>query len=74
VLVYEPVERLALYTGAGREFEESEDFWVWKFGVEYSFPLPRDWDIAVGVAYDYKDVYDSIGVGVSFGKRFGKPR
>jgi hypothetical protein len=42
VLVYEPVERLALYTGPGREFEESEDFWVWKFGVEYSFPLPRD--------------------------------
>ncbi len=47
---------------------------MWKFGVEYPFPLPGDCDIAVGVACDYKDVYDSFAVGVSFGKRFGKPR
>ena len=41
---------------------------------ELRFPLPGDWDIAVGGSYDYKEVYDSFGVGVSFGKRFGKPR
>ena len=37
-------------------------------------PLPGDWDIAIGVSYDYKEVYDSFGIGVSFGKRFGTPR
>jgi len=74
VVVWEPVHRLAVYTGAGREFEASEDFWVWKIGLEYSFPLPNDWDIAIGGAYDYKEVYDSFGVGISFGKRFGRPR
>ncbi len=74
VIVWEPVHRLALYTGGGREFEPSEDFWVWKIGIEYGFPLPGDWDIAIGGSYDYKEVYDSFGVGVSFGKRFGKPR
>lgn len=74
VVVYEPVERLALFTGLGREFEESESFWVWKVGLEYGFPLPGDWDIAIGVSYDYKEVYDSFGIGVSFGKRFGTPR
>jgi hypothetical protein len=47
---------------------------VWKFGVEYGFPLPGDWDVAIGVSYDYNGVYTSFGVGVSFGKRFGKPR
>jgi hypothetical protein len=74
VIIWEPVHRLAVYTGGGKEFETNEDFWVWKIGLEYSFPLPKDWDIAIGGAYDYKDVYDSFGVGISFGKRFGKPR
>ncbi len=74
VVIWEPVPRLAVYTGGGREFEPSEDFWVWKIGLEYSFPLPKDWDIAIGGAYDYKEVYDSFGVGISFGKRFGNSR
>ena len=74
VVIWEPVHRLAVYTGGGKEFETNEDFWVWKIGLEYSFPLPGDWDIAIGGSYDYKEVYDSFGVGVSFGKRFGKPR
>jgi hypothetical protein len=72
--IFEPVHRLAIYTGPGYEFEEHENLRVWKFGVEYSFPLPRDWDIALSVAYDYKEVYDSFALGLSFGKRLGKPR
>jgi hypothetical protein len=74
VVIWEPLPRLAVYTGGGREFEANENFWVWKIGLEYGFPLPNDWDIAIGGAYDYKEVYDSFGVGISFGKRFGKPR
>jgi hypothetical protein len=72
--IFEPVPRLTLYTGAGYEFEEEENLPVWKLGVEYSFPLQHDWDIALSVAYDYKEIYDSVGMGISFGKRLGKPR
>ena len=72
--IFEPVPRLALYTGPGYEFEEHENLQVWKLGVEYSFPLPHDWDIALSVAYDYKEIYDSFSVGLSFGKRLGRPR
>jgi hypothetical protein len=72
--IFEPVPRVTLYTGAGYEFEEEENLPVWKLGVEYSFPLPHDWDLALALAYDYKEVYDSISVGLSFGKRLGKPR
>lgn len=72
--IFEPVRRLALYTGPGYEFEENENLPVWKLGVEYSFPLPNDWDIALAAAYDYKEIYDSFSVGLSFGKRLGRPR
>ena len=74
VLVYEPVERLAFFTGAGREFEENQNFWVWKVGAEYAFLQASNWHVTIGVAHDYKDVYDSFSVGVAFGKRFGNPR
>lgn len=68
--VFELVERLAVYAGPGQEFESNENFFVFKIGAEYEFPLPNFWDLSIGGSYDIRDLYDSWGFGISIGKRF----
>ena len=70
VAVFEVVERLAVYAGPGQEFESNENFFVFKIGAEYEFPLPNLWGLSIGGSYDIRDLYDSWGFGISIGKRF----
>ena len=73
LLFWEPIHRVMFFGGAGREFEQHEDFWVIRLGAEYAFPLPDQWGLGVTLMYDHKEVYDTWSFGVGFTKRFGKP-
>lgn len=68
-LVYSPVHRLALYAGPGYELETHQNFAVIRVGIEYEIPIPDNWDLAFGLSWDHKEVYNSVGITVAFGKR-----
>ena len=68
--IYTPVEYWTVYVGAGYEFETHQNFAVFRLGTEYEIPIRNDWDVAFGLSWDHKQVYNSIGFTVAFGKRF----
>lgn len=69
--IYNPWKGLELITGFGREFEEHENFWVYRFGIEYELGIGHHWDIAPALTFDIKeDLYDSWTIGLVIGKRF----
>ena len=64
IVLVEPVERFALFAGAGGEFEKNENFFVVRVGTAYAFRIGRSWELAIEGSYDYKDVYGSWGLGL----------
>ena len=64
IALVEPVERLALFAGAGGEFETNENFFVIRAGAAYAFRIGRSWELAIEGSYDHKDVYGSLGLGL----------
>ena len=71
--IYKPIHHLILLVGGGREFENNENFWIIRMGIEYEFELNNHWDLAPSLVFDLKeDVYDSWTLGITVGKRFGK--
>lgn len=68
--IYTPIEYWSVYLGAGYEFEKNKNFFVARLGTEYEVPIRNDWDVAFGLSWDYKEVYNSIGFTIAFGKRF----
>lgn len=69
-LVYSPFNRFAIFAGPGYEFEHHQNFRVFRVGVEYEILMPDDWDVAFGLSFDHKEVYNSFGITIAFGKRF----
>jgi hypothetical protein len=69
-LIYSPVERWTVYVGGGYEFEVHENFAVLRLGSEYEIPIRNNWDVAFGLSWDHKQIYNSVGFTVAFGKRF----
>jgi hypothetical protein len=45
--------------------------WVARLGAEYACELPKHWELSVGASYEIKDFYDSLGIGLTIGRRFG---
>jgi len=69
--IYAPWKGLELIAGFGKEFETHENFWVYRFGVEYEIEIGDHWDIAPGLVFDIKEnLYDSWTIGLGVGKRF----
>lgn len=72
-LLFEPVHRLVLHAGPGYELERNESFFIMKAGMDYLFPLPKDYNLAIGFSYDNKGkIYDAWTFGISIGKWMGK--
>ena len=62
---------LALYLGAGIEYERHQNFFIGKAGIEYELELGRHWDVTPEVYYFNKDAsFGGVGVSITFGKRF----
>jgi hypothetical protein len=69
--IFNPWKGLELITGFGREFEEHQNFWVYRFGIEYELGIGHHWDIAPALTFDVKEnLYDSWTLGLVIGKRF----
>jgi hypothetical protein len=70
VVMYEVAGGLALFGGPGVELETHENFFVVKLGVEYTFAMTERWHTGITFGYDFKDEYDSWGLGVSVTRLF----
>jgi len=73
ILIYEPFKHVIFHAGPGYEFERNESFFIFKTGADYIIPLPKDFDIGLGISYDMKkNLYDAWTFGLTIGKRLGK--
>jgi hypothetical protein len=69
--IFKPWKNLSLFTGPGLEIDKNKTLFVFRFGVDYSFPLSNDWHLTPRFIYDNlaTDIQAyTLGVGVS--KRF----
>jgi hypothetical protein len=71
VLIYEIYDHVGLFAGGGYEFEKNENLWVARFGAEYVFELPKNWNIAPTIIFDYKaESHTAYTFSLSIGKKF----
>lgn len=68
---YDVIDKLAIIAGAGYEIEKSKNLWVCRFGMEYTIPFAKNWELSPEILYDIKkDSHTAITWGVGFGYRF----
>lgn len=66
---FKPGEHFTYQFGLGGEFASEENFFLTRFGVEYSLELPKDWELISNFVYDIKwSAYDSFSVGIGISK------
>ncbi len=71
-ILYKPWKGLVLQLGPGIELEKSENFKLFRVGIEYEFEIHNHWDIAPTLYYDSRfDAYHTWSVALGIGKRFG---
>lgn len=69
--LYKPWKGLVLQMGPGIEFERSENFALFRLGIEYEFEIHDHWDIAPTIFYDSRlDEYQTWSFALGIGKRF----
>jgi hypothetical protein len=70
VLHYHALRYWSFYAGSGYEFERHKNFFLVKFGTEYSFEVTENFEIALNLIYENKqEVYDGWTFGVAFNKK-----
>ena len=69
--VYNIWKKAYLYAGLGYEFEQTENFALYRLGIEYEFEFGHHWDFSPGVFYDKRqNVFDAWSLGLGIGKKF----
>lgn len=67
--LFEPLPSLMLIAGYGIELEAHENIQLLRFGVEYGFHLPGNWELGFALEFDRKiNTYNSWVFGVGFSK------
>ncbi len=69
---YEILPKLEIFIGPGFEYEIHKDYFILKVGLEYELLIANDWYFSPEISYNYKEVYESLVIGVHFRKKFGK--
>jgi len=70
-LLYSPINDLVLIAGIGREFEVNENYFLYRFGVEYEIPISEKWDICPSFAYDSRqDAFNTCTIMLGIGHKF----
>jgi hypothetical protein len=73
--IYKPGKHLQFLFGAGVEFEQEENFFLNRAGVEYTGELPKGWEVYGALNYDFKwNAYDTWVLGIGIAKSFGGSR
>jgi len=71
MVTYKPFEHVALLAGGGMEFSKEENFALIRFGVEFPFHIPNDWEIFGAMSYDINiDAYNGFTFGFGIAKLF----
>ena len=69
--LFKPLPSLTLIAGYGLEIETHENIQLLRFGVEYGFHLPGNWELGFALEFDRKlNTYNSWVFGVGFSKLF----
>ena len=68
VVMWEAMPRLQLLAGPGIETDKHGTLGLMKLGLEWELFEPHPWDVALSVAWDIKEEYDAIAVGLSIGR------
>lgn len=56
-------ERIHLVGGAGTEFSKGEHLFITRLGAEYTYPLPKRWEVGASLFWDAKwGYYHSFGL------------
>ncbi|WP_420581292.1 hypothetical protein [Reichenbachiella sp.] len=64
-------EHLILLIGGGIELAKEKNLKLLRIGSDYSWELPKQWEIAVSMTVDFKlDAYTSCGLGLGIAKLF----
>jgi hypothetical protein len=75
VLLFKPGERLFLIAGVGAEFAKESTLMMTRFGVEYGFHLPGNWEIGAALVWDNKwNYYNSWGLAFTVSKIWSKKK
>jgi hypothetical protein len=70
---FKPGEHFTYQFGLGGEFAKEENFFLTRFGVEYSLEMSKNWEFVANIVYDIKwNAYDSFTFGVGVLKSFGR--
>ncbi len=73
VVHYHALRHWSFYTGPGYELEHHKNFFLVKFGTEYSFEVTEKFEIALNLIFENKEgVYDTWTFGVAFNKLLWK--
>ncbi len=71
-VLYKPWKGLVLQLGPGLEFERSENFPLFRMGIEYEFEIHNHWDISPTAFYDTRfGEYHTWSIALGIGKQFG---
>lgn len=71
MIIYKPFKHVAFLAGGGMEFSKHQDFALIRFGIEFPFHIPNDWELFGGMAYDINiDAYNSFSFGIGIAKMF----
>lgn len=74
VVSYELLPRFAVFAGYGVELERHQNFQVFTTGIAYAVPFRDQWALALGLNYDYKEIYQSLAFKIIFERKFGKKK
>lgn len=69
VVLYRVFPKWTVLAGYGVEIEKHENLYLYKIGLEYEIPLPKNWELGIGLEYDHKlKTYSSWMFGIGFSK------
>ena len=70
IAAYSLPKKFAAYGGLGIELEEHKNLAVFRLGVEHELELKKEWALATGIFYDFKESYDTWTFSLALGKSF----
>lgn len=70
-VLYRPWKDLVVFGGIGKEFEKNQDYWVYRFGIEYEILFAHYWDICPSIFYDSrKGAFNTTSIMLGVGRLF----
>ncbi|MEI8075038.1 MAG: hypothetical protein WCH78_09835 [Bacteroidota bacterium] len=71
VISFKPINHSMFIVGLGKEYAKEGDFTLTRVGYEYSFELPKKYELSFGITYDHKwEAYEIWTFGIIVSKLF----